>query len=49
MFKKFCCCNAAISDLYDSKSKNKIAVNFFSLIPMGVYVMRMLQYEKIDV
>ena len=26
MFKNFCYCNAAVSDLYDSKSKNKIAV-----------------------
>ena len=30
MFKHFCCCDAAISDLYDIKSKNKIAVIFFS-------------------
>ena len=30
MFKNFCHCNAALSDLYDSKSKNKIAVIFFS-------------------
>ena len=38
MFEKFCCCNAAVSDLYDSKSKNKIAVIFFFLIPMAVKV-----------
>ena len=49
MFKKFCCCNAALSDLYDDKSKNKSAVIFFFLIPMAAYVTRMLQYEKIDV
>ena len=30
MFKHFCYCNAAASDLYDIKSKNKIAVIFFS-------------------
>ena len=29
MFKTFCRCNAAISDLYDGKSKNKIASYFF--------------------
>ena len=29
MFKTFCRCNAAVSDLYDGKSKNKIAVIFF--------------------
>ena len=29
MFKHFCHCNAAISDVYDGKSKNKIAVIFF--------------------
>ena len=29
MFKNFCHCNAAISDLYDGKSKSKIAVTFF--------------------
>ena len=29
MFKNFCHCNAAISDLYNCKSKNKIAVIFF--------------------
>ena len=29
MFKTFCRRNAAVSDLYDSKSKNKIAVVFF--------------------
>ena len=33
MFKHFCPCNAAVSDLYDSKSKNKIAVVFFSKFP----------------
>ena len=38
MFEKFCCCNAAVSDLYDSKSKNKIAVIFFFLTPMAVKV-----------
>ena len=37
MFEKFCCCNAAVSDLYDSKSK-KIAVIFFFLTPMAVKV-----------
>ena len=35
MLKFFCRCNAAVSDLYDGKSKNKIAVVFFFLIPMG--------------
>ena len=30
MFKNFCRCNAAESDFYNSKSKNKIAVVFFS-------------------
>ena len=35
MLKIFCRCNAAVSDLYDGKSKNKIAVVFFFLIPMG--------------
>ena len=30
MFKNFRRCDAAVSDLYDSKSKNKIAVVFFS-------------------
>ena len=30
MFKNFCRCNAAVSDLYDVKSKNKIVVIFFS-------------------
>ena len=30
MFKNFCGCNAAVSDLYDRKSKTKIAVVFFS-------------------
>ena len=29
MFKNFSRCNAAVSDLYDGKSKNKIAVVFF--------------------
>ena len=29
MFKNFCHSNAAVSDLSDSKSKNKIAVIFF--------------------
>ena len=33
MFKHFCPCNVAVSDLYDSKSKNKIAVVFFSKFP----------------
>ena len=37
MFKIFCCCNAAISDLYDSKSKNKIAIIFFSYFPWLLY------------
>ena len=36
MFKNFCGCNAAVSDLYDGKGKNKIAVVFFSPIPMAV-------------
>ena len=36
MFKNFCRCNAAVSDLYDGKSKNKIAVVFFFPIPMAV-------------
>ena len=36
MFKNFCRCNAAVSDLYDVKSKNKIVVIFFFLIPMAV-------------
>ena len=35
MFKNFCRCNATASDLYDGKSKNKIAVAFFFLIPMA--------------
>ena len=30
MFKNLCRCNATVSDLYDGKSKNKIAVVFFS-------------------
>ena len=29
MFKNVCRCNAAVSDIYDGKSKNKIAVDFF--------------------
>ena len=29
MFKNFCCRNAVVSELYDDKSKNKIAVVFF--------------------
>ena len=36
MFKNFCRRNAAVSDLYDGKSKNKITVAFFFLIPMAV-------------
>ena len=36
MFKNFCRFNAVVSDLYDGKSKNKIAVIFFFLIPMAV-------------
>ena len=35
MFKNVCRCNAAVSDLYDGKSKNKIAVIFFFLILMA--------------
>ena len=35
MFENFSHCNAAVSDLYDGKSKNEIAVVFF-LIPMAV-------------
>ena len=35
MFKKFCCCNAAVSDLYNGKNKNKIAIIFF-VVPMAV-------------
>ena len=35
MFKNVCRCNAAVSDLYDGKSKNKIAVIFFFLIPIA--------------
>ena len=38
MFKYFCRCNDAVSDLYDGKSKNKIAVVFFFLIPMAAMV-----------
>ena len=34
MFKNFCCRNAVVSELYDDKSRNKIAVVFF-LIPMA--------------
>ena len=34
MFKNFCRCNAAVSDLYNNKSKNKIGHIFF-LIPMA--------------
>ena len=30
MFENFWRCNAAVSELYDGKSKNKIAVVFFS-------------------
>ena len=37
MFKNFCRYNAAVSDFYDGKSKNKIAVVFFFLIPMAAY------------
>ena len=33
MFKNFCRCNAAVSDLYDGKSKNKVAVVFLSQSP----------------
>ena len=33
MFKIFCRCNAAVSDLNDGKSKNKIAVVFFPYFP----------------
>ena len=35
MFKNFCHWNAAISDLYDGRSKNKIAVVFFFVIAMA--------------
>ena len=35
MFKNFCRCNVAVSDLYDGKIKNKIAVALFFLIPMA--------------
>ena len=35
MFKNVCRCNTTVSDLYDGKSKNKIAVIFFFLIPMA--------------
>ena len=35
MIKIFYRCNAAASDPYDGKSKNKIAVVFFFLIPMA--------------
>ena len=35
MFKNFCRSNATVSNLYDSKSKNKIAVEFFFIIPMA--------------
>ena len=45
MFKIFCCCNAVISDLYDSKSKNKIGVTFFFLIPMAVCCMWWKKYN----
>ena len=41
MFKNFCCCNAAESDLYDGKSKNKIAVIFFPQFPW-LYLYQML-------
>ena len=34
MFKNFCCCNTPVSDLYEGKSKNKIAIVFFFLISM---------------
>ena len=30
MFKNFCRCNAVVSGIYNSKSKNKIVVVFFS-------------------
>ena len=30
LFKIFCRCNATVSDLYDGKRKNKIAVVYFS-------------------
>ena len=33
MFKNFCRFDAAVSDLYNGKSKNKIAIIFFSLFP----------------
>ena len=29
MFKNFCGCNAAVSDLYDGKSKNKKLLSYF--------------------
>ena len=38
MFKNCCHCNAAISDLYHGKSKSKIAVAFFFLIPMTGWI-----------
>ena len=38
MFKNFCRCNAAVFELYNGKSKNKVAVVFFFLIPMAAYV-----------
>ena len=37
MFPNFCRCNAAVSVLYDGKSKNKIDIVFF-LIPMVVII-----------
>ena len=36
MFKIFGRCNAAVSDLYDGKSKNKTAVVIFFQIPIAV-------------
>ena len=36
MFENFCRRNAAVSDFYDGKSKNKNCRRIFFLIPMAV-------------
>ena len=45
MFKNFYCCNSAVSDFYDGKSKNKIDVVFFSKFPW-LHVQSQQQQKK---
>ena len=39
MFKNFCRCNAAVSDLYDGKSKSKNCRRIFFLIPVAALLL----------